>query len=89
VDPELIVADYVITADRMELILGRYRDDPAVAARMATVPAYRFEVQAQSMQRFLEGLHDRFGGGQAWAVAAGVAPESVDRLPDLLLEPRA
>ncbi len=89
VDPDLIVADYVITADRMELILGRYRDDPAVAERMATVPAYRFEVQAQSMQRFLEGLHDRFGGGGAWAVAAGVAPESVDRLQDLLLEPRA
>ncbi|MBF6556870.1 MAG: tyrosine-protein phosphatase [Acidimicrobiales bacterium] len=89
VDPDLIVADYVITADRMELILGRYRDDPAVAERMARVPAYRFEVQAQSMQRFLTGLHDRFGGGRAWAVAAGVPPESVDRLPDLLLEPPA
>ena len=41
------------------------------------------------MERFLEGLHDRFGGARAWAVAAGVAPESVDRLQDLLLEPRA
>ena len=43
VDAEVIVADYVITASRMELILGRYRSDPLLAERMAKVP--RFAVQ--------------------------------------------
>jgi len=88
VDPDAIVADYVITAGRMELILGRYQADPGFAERMATVPANRFSVEAQSMERFLAELYNRFGGGRAWAVAAGVAPESLDRVEDLLLEPR-
>jgi protein-tyrosine phosphatase len=86
VAPEVIVDDYLITAGRMELILGRYRADPAFASRMATVPAYRFEVEATSMVRFLGGLHEHFGGGRGWAVDSGVAPESLDRMEDLLLE---
>jgi hypothetical protein len=89
VDPDLIVSDYLITADRMELILGRYRADPDVAARMERVPGYRFEVQAQSMERFLAGLHHRFGGGREWAAAAGVPPEVMGRMEGLLLEPGA
>ncbi len=87
VAPEVIVADYLITAGRMELILGRYQADPAFSSRMANVPAYRFAVQAPSMERFLAGLHDQFGGGRAWAVDAGVAPESLDAMVDLLLGP--
>src|ERR1019366_1531021 len=48
VEREIIVADYVITAERMELIMGRYRADPALAARLAKVPASRFSVQADT-----------------------------------------
>lgn len=86
VDPEVIVADYVITAGRMELILARYRADPAVAARMADVPAYRFSVEADTMQRFLAGLHERYGGARGWAEAAGVEPAALDGMADLLLD---
>jgi protein-tyrosine phosphatase len=89
VDPHLIVADYLITAGRMDLIRGRYRADPDLAERMAKVPPWRFEVQARSMELFLAGLHDRFGGGRGWAVASGVPPDSLDRMEDLLLEPVA
>lgn len=84
---ELIVADYVITAGRMELIMGRYRADPAFAARMAKVPASRFGVEASTMERFLSGLYTRFGGARAWALAAGVSESTVKRIEDLLLEP--
>ncbi|HEY7916561.1 MAG TPA: tyrosine-protein phosphatase [Acidimicrobiales bacterium] len=86
---EVIVADYLITAGRMELILGRYRDDPAFASRMAKVPDYRFGVEARSMERFLEGLYEEFGGARAWAVDAGLAPGDLDRMEDLLVEPVA
>ena len=61
VDREVIVADYVITADRMELILDRYRADPAFAERIAKVPASRMGVEAASMEGFLDRLTDRFG----------------------------
>jgi protein-tyrosine phosphatase len=87
VDAEVIVADYVITASRMELIVGRYRSDPAIADRMAAVPASRFSVEEVTMVRFLAELHRRFGGARAWAVASGLAPEALGRMEGLLLEP--
>ena len=87
VDADVIVADYVITAGRMELILGRYRSDPLLAERMAKVPASRFSVEADTMVRFLDELADRFGGARAWALASGVAPEALERMEQLLLEP--
>ena len=87
VAPEVIVADYLITGERMELILGRYRSDPAFEARMASVPPSRFSVQASTMERFLDVLHQRFGGAGAWATGAGVAPSSIERLRTTLLEP--
>jgi protein-tyrosine phosphatase len=87
VDREVIVADYVITAGRMELILGRYRSDPRFAERMDRVPSSRFSVEAQTMVRFLDQLGERFGGSRAWALASGLAPEALDRMEELLLEP--
>ena len=71
VDDEVIVADYLITAGRMELILGRYRSDPVFAERMARVPPSRFGVEAGTMVRFLAELDARFGGARAWAVELG------------------
>ncbi len=87
VAPEVIVADYLLTAARMPLILDRLWNDPAYAARMTTMPISRFEVEAGTMEGFLDGLHTRFGGGRRWAIDAGVPPEALDRLADHLLEP--
>ena len=71
----------------MELILGRYRSDPAFADRMATLPATQFGVEAATMERFLAAVHDRFGGSEPWAVEAGVPAGSIERMRSLLLEP--
>ena len=87
VDPEVIVADYLITADRMDLILGRYRSDPAFEARMAQAPPSRFRVEGSTMEHFLEVLHRRFGGAEGWAAAAGVSPVSIEGIRATLLEP--
>jgi hypothetical protein len=87
VEHGVIVADYVVTAERMELILARYRADPELASRMEKVPAYRFSVEADTMERFLAHLEAQFGGARAWAVASGVDPSALDTMVDLLLEP--
>jgi hypothetical protein len=87
VDHEVIVADYLITAGRMELILGRYRSDPVIAERMARVPPSRYGVEAETMVRFLAEVEGRFGGARAWAVDSGVDPGALDRMVELLLEP--
>jgi len=87
VDRRDIVDDYMITGGRMELILGRYRSDPVLAERMAAVPASRFGVEADTMDRFLRVLHDRFGGARRWALDCGLSPDAPAALEDLLLDP--
>lgn len=87
VEHEVIVDDYVITAGRMELILGRYRSDPDMAERMARLPPATFGVEAVTMRSFLGRLTADFGGARAWAEDAGVPLATLDRIPDLLLEP--
>ncbi len=86
VDRSVIVADYEITADRMELILGRYRSDPKFAARMAELPPSRFGVEAATMERFLDRLYDDFGGARTWALEAGVSAVAIADMEEHLLE---
>ncbi len=87
VDADVIVDDYLITEGRMELILGRYRSDPAFAERMTRLPSSRFGVMSETMVRFLGELDRRFGGARSWAVEAGLPPADIDRLAELLLAP--
>jgi len=86
VAPEVIVADYELTAARMPMIMDRYRTDPAFVERLASVPASRFSVEAATMERFLTGLDDRYGGARAWALGAGVAEDSLEGLTETLLD---
>jgi hypothetical protein len=87
VEREVIVADYVLTAERMPLIMERYAKDPAFAERLARTPASRFAVVADTMERFLDGLDLRFGGARGWALHAGVPAATLDRLAGLLVDP--
>jgi hypothetical protein len=86
VDRPVIVADYEITADRMELILDRYRADPKFAARMAELPPSRFGVEAVTMERFLDHLYADFGGAAPWALEAGVSAGTIANMQEHLLE---
>jgi protein-tyrosine phosphatase len=87
VEPSVIVADYLITAGRMELIMGRFSGDADLEARMAKVPAYHFSVEAHTMEHFVAELYARYGGARRWATAAGIDEESLDSMVDQLLEP--
>jgi protein-tyrosine phosphatase len=89
VRPEVIVEDYVLTETRIDLIRARLRRDPVYGDQIDKIPASRLSVQASTMERFLAGLHARHGGARAWALAAGVAEASLDRMSVFLLEPAA
>jgi protein-tyrosine phosphatase len=83
-----LVFHYVITASRMEPILDRFRrSDPEAAERLAQVPPATYGVEAVTMQSFLDDLDGEFGGARAWAETAGVPTATLDRIPELLLEP--
>jgi protein-tyrosine phosphatase len=87
VDRQAIVDDYALTATRMDLILGRLRRDPLYGDRVDDLPASVFAVEAETMERFLIGIDQRYGGARGWALDAGVPEDALDLLPDLLLEP--
>jgi len=89
VERDAIVADYVITAERLRFIMERWLADPEFAERMAKVPATRFSVEASTMEGFLAQLQARYGGAREWALDAGVPADVLDRMVDLLLEPDA
>lgn len=89
VERQVIVADYVVTAERLRFIIERWLAEPEFAERMAKVPASRFSVEASTMEGFLDQLQVRCGGAREWALEAGVPAEVLDRMADLLLEPGA
>jgi protein-tyrosine phosphatase len=86
---DAIVDDYVLTATRIDLILGRLRRDPYFADRIADLPSSVFAVEASTMECFLDGLDKRFGGARRWALGAGVTEAQLKALEHLLLEPVA
>jgi len=86
---EVIVADYVVTGERLRFIMERWLADPEFAERMAKVPASRFGVEALTMEGFLDQLQARYGGARSWALEAGVPAQVLDRMTELLLEPGA
>jgi len=85
VERNVIVEDYVLTASRMELILGRLVRDPADGRSLDELPADAFAVEAATMEEFLDGLYERHDGARGWALAAGVPSECLDAMPTHLL----
>jgi hypothetical protein len=84
---EVIVDDYMLTATRIDLIRARLRRDPAFADQIAQMPDTAPPMPADPMEHFLTEVYRRYGGATEWALAAGVAPESLSRLATLLLDP--
>jgi hypothetical protein len=86
VERSAIVDDYVLTATRMDLILGRLRRDPQYADRFDELPPSVFVVEASTMEGFLDGLDERFGGARKWALGVGVTEAQLDLMDHLLVE---
>ncbi|MGO9344655.1 MAG: tyrosine-protein phosphatase [Acidimicrobiales bacterium] len=85
VEPIAIIDDYVLTATRLDLILGRLRRDPYYSDKMNDLPPSVFVVEASTMERFLDGLKERFGGPRRWALGAGVSEAQLEAIADLLV----
>ncbi len=85
VERNTIVEDYVLTASRMDLILSRIRGTPDAEARLAETPQFLLRAEAATMEMFLDGLYESYGGARAWALALGVSAESVETMSALLV----
>jgi protein-tyrosine phosphatase len=80
VDRQIIVEDYLATAQRID----------AIMARLLASPTYRPELEGHdpqahaplpgTMERVLEIVDDRFGGSVSWLSAHGLEGAELDRL---------
>jgi protein-tyrosine phosphatase len=87
VDRPTIVADYVLTASRMDLIVSRMSEMPNAREVVAAIPQFLLRAEAETMEGFLERLDAQHGGARSWAVAAGVPDEVLAAMEESLVVP--
>jgi protein tyrosine/serine phosphatase len=81
VSREAIVADYVLTAERISLIMARLRASPTYAADLDDQPDETHAPRADTLEAVFEALDSRFGGPLAWLEGHGFDPSALrDRL---------
>jgi protein-tyrosine phosphatase len=87
VEPEVIVADYVATNDRIEAIIERLTRTKMYGGNVSTKPVRAHEARAETMRAFLEQLDARYGGLPKWLADNGFAADEVGQLRDRLRQP--
>lgn len=86
VPQEEIVADYVLSAERIERIIGRLID---VEPYRRTLPSHTLDEQrprAEAMSGVLGYVREEHGDAEGWLRAQGWAQDDVDRLRSRLLD---
>jgi protein-tyrosine phosphatase len=86
VERATIVEDYALTHERMGLITEKLRRDPTQRETIDLTPPALLAAREATMTSFLAEVDQRYGGARAWVNDAGVTPEQVQRLEELILE---
>jgi protein-tyrosine phosphatase len=86
VERETIVADYVLTDERMLFIKDKLRRDPLQRETIDLTPPALLAAHESTMSNFLDEVDRRYGGARRWVEGAGIDPEQVERLEELVLE---
>jgi protein-tyrosine phosphatase len=84
---EEIVADYVLTAERIDAIIGRLMPREAYGAALRTQDVGDQVPRAESIEAILEAVHDGWGGAAGWLLDHGWSTADVERLRRRLTEP--
>jgi len=87
VSHEDIVADYVLTAERIERIIGRLMPRPSYGEALAKQTIDEQVPRAESIEAILTAVHEGYGGAAGWLVAHGWSDDDVERLRRRLTEP--
>lgn len=85
VDHEEIVTDYGRTRDDLEPMLDQLRSLDAYRARLEVLPEESLTAEPRTMEIFLAGLEQRYGGARAYLAAHGVDERVLDGLAVVLL----
>jgi protein-tyrosine phosphatase len=87
VEPEVIVADYAATNERIEAIIERLSRSKMYGGSVTTKPVRAHEARAETMRAFLEQLDVRYGGLRAWLAGQGFTDDEVAALRARLRQP--
>jgi protein-tyrosine phosphatase len=79
VEPEVIVADYMATDERLEAIVERLARSK-IYAGVSGSPIRAHAPRAETMKALLEQLTVRYGGLDSWLAANGFGEDDVSRL---------
>jgi protein-tyrosine phosphatase len=83
---EAIIDDYVLTAERIEAILGRLRASRTYADDLQNQTVDTHRPRAAAMRRLLDTLDESYGGAPAWLRAHGWTDEDGAALRKRLLD---
>jgi protein tyrosine/serine phosphatase len=72
---DVIVHDYTLTDDRMDLVMERIRTTGALPEDAAPMLAKVGRAEAKSMETFLAAVRERHGSAEAWARDSGISDE--------------
>ena len=87
VERSAIVADYAATNDRMGAIIERLHGAAVFQDLSANIPAFAFEAQAETMERFLDNLSARWGSAAGYFEAHGVSDTELAMWQAQLVKP--
>lgn len=77
---ELIVGDYLLSAERIEAIMARLISSPTYRAELEAHDPRDHAPRVGTMERVLEIVHEQAGSAAAWLADHGLADEDVLRL---------
>jgi protein-tyrosine phosphatase len=80
VEPEIIVADYMATDERLDAIVERLARSKMYAGGLGSKPVRAHAPRAETMKAFLEQLDSRYGGLDAWLTANGFGADETEQL---------
>ncbi len=88
VDDDVIVADYMASAENMPRMLERFASWPTYRDHLAGMPPQVYAVEEPPIRLFLAELDSRYGNARAWALSNGIPSETLARLEHALLVAR-
>jgi protein-tyrosine phosphatase len=87
VPDEVIVADYAATQENLEAIIERLMGLEGYKAMLTALPPDTLHAEPETMIALLERIRSEYGSMPEYALAAGIAEESLARLRSRLIGP--
>ncbi len=85
VERDAIVADYALSHQTLGHIREQLEQSQAFQALARKIPAFVFDATPETMERFLDRLHDGWGGATGYFSVNGVDPRVIDEWRALLV----